>query len=364
MLWLLITSAALHLLFLAWLARQWQRDRTPADPELWPPISIVIAARNESQNLQANLPGILALPYPGETEIILALNNTTDDSLRSIRLLIPGGSKLRILEIPLTPPGWSPKKHALTQAIDAAKYPNLLFTDADCRPEAQWLLAAGRAFASGADLLIGHSPYRKGPGLLNALVRHETFQTALLYTGFARVGRPYMAVGRNIGYTRAFFESAGRFDAHKNRLSGDDDLLVNQHGRSARTAILTQSESKVESDAPETWKGWFRQKIRHLSAGSAYSRSSMLILTGFHGLHAIFYLSLILVLCGANGAVLGGIAFLARTILAMAVLAIPAQRWKNNVPILLFPLLDPLFLLYQFTLVPLSSVLKPKWKSN
>ena len=150
--------------------------------------------------------------------------------------------RFRLVTVTRTPAGFSPKKYALTLGIKAARHERLLFTDADCRPGSpDWLRLMQRGFGGpdGAGIVLGFSGYAELPGLLNQLIRYETLLTAAQYLGLAWAGRPYMGVGRNLGYTRSTFHSTKGFASHIRRLSGDDDLLVQDAvAAGARAAVV------------------------------------------------------------------------------------------------------------------------------
>ena len=80
------------------------------------------------------------------------------------------------------------------------------------------------------EIVIGLSPNEKGGRglLLPVFAAYETFLTAFLYAGWSIAGIPYMAVGRNLAYTKSFFSRAVGFSSIQSRLSGDDDLLINK----------------------------------------------------------------------------------------------------------------------------------------
>ena len=362
MLYVLLTAALLNLLLWAGLIRPWYRWQAPRPAAPAPPLSVVIAARNEAHHLTELLPQLLSLSYDGPFEVVLVLDRCTDDSVAIVRSLTAHNTRLRPVVIDATPEGWAPKKWALEQGIATAQHPHLVFTDADCRPDTGWLGGMGAAFAEGADLVLGLGPYTAHPGLLNAAIQYETFLTGMLYLGAAAWGRPYMGVGRNLGYTRTFFDAAGGFAAHRDRLSGDDDLLVNAAGPGARVALLLSGDARTESAPERSWGAWWRQKMRHLSAGTAYRKSTQLFLALFHGAHAIFYLSLLLVLWETQemGWALG--VWLSRNALLMVGLWRPFRKWNARNWVFFFPGLDVLYLLYNLLLVPLSLVSQPKWK--
>lgn len=327
------------------------------------PISVIIALRNEQENLLVNLDSWVTQDFAGEWELVLVLDRCTDASAGIVKGFAQKFPRIKVVEISETALGWAPKKFALQQGIRQAKHGRLAFTDADCHLEAGWLRGMDQAFSAGAELVLGVGPLKRKPGVLNALARFETWMTAIMYTGLAGWGHAYMGVGRSMGYTRALWEKAGGFEGHKDRLSGDDDLLVNAVGKSARIQVLNEKGSRAYSDAPGTWPDWISQKLRHHSAAPAYSFSSQLILVCVHGLHAIFYLSLVLAfLCSDQPgwvAVVAGCRFLASTSLWAF------TSWPDRSDLLLWaPLLDFCYLLYIIVIGPVGMILPPKWKGK
>lgn len=362
MLFLFLAAAALNVLLWAYIALPWWNKEAENQSEEGPSLSVIIAARNESANLNLHLAKWLSLPYVGDWELILVLDRCTDDSEAFAQSLQGQFARLNVISIERTPPDWAPKKWALNQGMEAAQYDHFLFMDADCDPAEGWLQAMGGAFAQDKELILGLGPYLKRGGLLNAFVRYETFLTGLMYIGLARWGRPYMAVGRNLAYTRTFFEQAGGFSAHRQRLSGDDDLLVNAAGKSAKIGTLVTGSSQTLSEAPPNWRSWYHQKIRHLSAGTAYRFSSQLFLGLFHGVHAIFYLSSLLVLWDSQDWQLLLGTFFVRYCLLLGLLWKPFRKWGPTAPVGTFLLSDILYLFYNLLLFPASLVSQPKWK--
>ena len=254
----------------------------PAGPDT-EPVSLIVCARNELDNLRELLPLLLRQDYPAGFEIVLIDDRSHDDTplyAQQLAQLYP--EKLRLVTVDHTPAGFAPKKYALTLGIKAARHPRLLFTDADCRPAGHmWLRLMQRGFGQKSvskggvtvktDLVLGFSAYAERPGLLNQLIRYETLLTGAQYLSFAWRGRPYMGVGRNLAYTRRAFQATKGFAAHMRQLSGDDDLFVQQAARlGLRAAVVADPPAQTRSQPTETWAAWWRQKRRHLSAGPSY----------------------------------------------------------------------------------------------
>ncbi len=244
----------------------------PQDKPL-PPLSVIICARNEEENLRQNLPRILGQDYP-TFEVILVNDFSEDESKWLLKELSKQHPHLKVVEIAEHIRLKHGKKFAVTLGIKAAQYEHLVFTDADCVPQSdQWLRYMGDAFGGGEEIVLGYSPYFKKPGLLNALIRFETFHTAMSYLAYALKGNAYMGVGRNLAYTKSLFFRGKGFASHMHIASGDDDLFVNQNATPHNTVICIHPEAHVWSQPKTTFSAYATQKTRHAGASKAYRTS-------------------------------------------------------------------------------------------
>ncbi len=253
------------------------------------PVSIIICARNEIENLRKNLPIILQQDYP-DFEVIVANDNSgdgTSDFLSELATQYANLREVRYVENERYPKG---KKFVLTLAIKASKYELLLLTDADCEPTGkEWLRIMQQQYKPDTHLVLGYSPYKRAKGLLNRFVRFETFYTALQYLSYAIAKIPYMGVGRNLSYRKSLFFAYKGFASHNHLLSGDDDLFVNETSNSTNTVIEINKETFTYSDAKKTWSGFWQQKSRHLSTGKEYKSKFKYLLGIFSITHILTY---------------------------------------------------------------------------
>jgi len=240
-----------------------------ADEKL-PPVSIIIAASNELENLRELLPILDKQDYP-DFEILIADDRSSDGTYDYLLLnedKLKHLSFLRVLDLPFH---FTAKKYAVTMAVKKAKHEILLFTDADCRPMGdQWIKTMVSQMTEGKEIVLGFSKYQFFPGKLNSLIRYETFQTALQYLSFALAGVPFMGVGRNLLYKKSLFWKNNGFTSHFGLLSGDDDLFINETATGKNVAVSISEDGYTESEPKKTWSEWFVQKRRHLSVGKKY----------------------------------------------------------------------------------------------
>lgn len=353
----------IYLAIMAALVYAWKRiAREPACPGSSPPISVLIAAHNEADNLATHLESWLSQQY-AEYEVVLILDRCEDASEQIIRTHQQVFPHLRYLTIAAVPEGWAPKKWALQQGIEAASHEHLVFTDADCSCPPNWLATMTGKW-SGNALVLGVGPYRWYPGLLNALIQLETHYTALQYIGFAWWGLPYMAVGRNLAYTRAFFRQNGGFSKFQHRLSGDDDLLVNAYAQASNTTLQNSFRAAPLSEPKRIWRDWIQQKLRHLSASPAYSLRSKAVLGLFHFSHLAVYLSGFLYFFpGITNPWLLYV-FFGRLLGAWLLWGMISSSLSQRTWVLAFPILDFLFFLYNLIAVPIGLYIQPTWTKN
>ncbi|QCK14770.1 glycosyltransferase [Mangrovivirga cuniculi] len=242
-----------------------------------PPLSVIVAAHDEQENLKKLIPSILKQDYP-EFELII-VNDRSKDQTKSILENYRNDTRISFINIDTPFPDRDPKKNALLQGIENAKYEHLIFTDADCRPVSDnWLSSYGQIYSGSpnTEVIIGYSPHFPTPGILGKFIEFETTTTLLVYMGKAIKGKPYMAVGRNMSYTKSFFKQSGGFSSFINVTGGDDDIIINRYAKRNHTKVNTSPESAVFTFAKKDLKAYIRQKKRHLSVGKRYNLADKL----------------------------------------------------------------------------------------
>jgi hypothetical protein len=242
-------------------------------PERLPPVSVVIAARNEARNLEPALGSVLAQRYPG-LEVIVVNDRSTDATGAILERLAAADPRLRVLHVRDLPPGWLGKNHALQHGAEGARGEWILFTDADVEIEPLGLARAmGYALEHGVEH-VAIAPELRMPGvLLDAFAG-----TFALF--FARFSKPWKARDprsrRHIG-VGAF--NLVRADAYRAvgghepiRLRPDDDLKL---GKVLKQAGVRQDLLFGQGAVVVEWYSSVGEMVRGLEknafAGVGYS---------------------------------------------------------------------------------------------
>jgi glycosyltransferase involved in cell wall biosynthesis len=328
------------------------------------PVSVIICARNEEDNLRENLPLILAQDFP-DFEVIVVNDRSYDGSYDLLKDMAEVNPRLKVVNIDEDVIVSGSKKFALTLGIKKAAHDILLLTDADCKPSSpQWISQMQKQFSEKTDIVLGVGVYQKKDfSLLNQIIRFDTFITALQYLSYSLAGLTYMGVGRNLAYRKhLFFDNKG-FGSHNHIRSGDDDLFINEVAHKAKVNISVSVDSQTLSMPKTSWSEWFHQKRRHLTTGPLYKTKHQFLLGLFLFSQLVFYPLLItLLVMQYNFPVIISL-FALRFLIQLTVFA-KVTKTLNQRDLLLFsPIIDLVLPFITLTLSVSNMLVKPQtWK--
>jgi len=339
-----------------------KRDETRTKKNV--PVSIIICAKNEAENLEKNLPVILNQDYPN-FEVVLVNDSSSDNTLEIMKNFEAKNNKVKLVDVKTNETFWGNKKYALTLGIKASKHDFLVFTDADCVPNSdKWISHISSHFSNKKALVLGYGAYAKKKfSFLNKLIRFETLLTALQYFSYAKLGIPYMGVGRNMAYRKDLFFNNSGFNNHMSIKSGDDDLFINEVSDNTNTAICFTKESFTISESKTSFKDWVLQKRRHISTAKFYKSIHKFLLVLFYLSQLLFWvLGIVLLLLGNNWEWITALIVL-RFIIIMLCFGFTAKKLGEVDLIILTPFLELFLITSQLFIFIANLISKPKhWK--
>ena len=255
-----------------------------SDVEPKPHVSVLISARNEAEGIRATLDSVLAQDYAGQWDVWVADDRSTDDSPRILAEYAKKNPRLHVLTIKEIPEGVSPKKHALSQLIDACDGEILCLTDADCIVKPTWVAGIVREFEPGIELVAGHSYIPTIPGKSSVLICMQAIET-LIYRVAGTAGLamhlPLTSTGNNLAYRKSFFKSVHGFDNVLKIQSGDDDLLMQKLAADRPWAMryCIAESTFVTTNGKETLKELWEQRKRWASKTIYYTPKIVFVLS-------------------------------------------------------------------------------------
>ncbi|TDD76053.1 glycosyltransferase [Flavobacterium caseinilyticum] len=328
------------------------------------PISVIVCAKNEAENVVNFIPLLAEQNYP-DFEIVLIDDASSDTTLAIFEGFEKQYPNIRLVKVENNEAFWGNKKYALTLGIKAAKKEYLLFTDADCYPTSKdWITAMSSQFTMQKTIVLGYGKYEKIPNsFLNKIIRYETLLTAIQYFSWAKIGHPYMGVGRNLAYKKEMFFNVNGFIDHMQIRSGDDDLFVNQAAVAKNTTIAYTPESFTISKPKTRYKDWILQKRRHVATANYYKPFDKMQLGIFYCSQFLFILLPIILLAFQFNwiAVVSLIAL--RYLVAWTVVGFSAGKLKENDIKLWFPIVEIVLIVTQINIFMTNTFSKPvHWK--
>ena len=328
------------------------------------PISVIVCAKNEEENVRKYLPLLINQDYPN-FEIVLIDDASSDETLELFEEFEKAHKNIKLVKVENNEAFWGNKKFALTMGIKAAKNEHLLFTDADCYPTSNnWITEMTSQFTTEKTIVLGYGAYKKIAGsFLNKIIRFETLLAATQYFSWAKKGNPYMGVGRNLAYNRSEFFAVNGFVNHMKLRSGDDDLFVNEVATKDNTAICYAPESFTISDPKTNFKDWVLQKRRHISTAGYYKFFDKLQLTAFYisQISFVFLAVFLLITQYQLIIVLSLVSF--RYLFSWISVGFAAGKLKEKDVVLFLPIIEIILMFSNFYLFVINIFSKPAhWK--
>ncbi|BDU23461.1 glycosyltransferase [Flavobacterium sp. GSB-24] len=328
------------------------------------PVSVVVCAKNEEENVKKYIPLLAQQDYP-DFEIVLIDDASSDETLEVFEEFEKEFPNIRLVKVENNEAFWGNKKYALTLGIKATKKDYLLFTDADCFPTSKdWITSMTSHFTLNKTIVLGYGGYEKVErSFLNKVIRFETILTAVQYFSWAKLGLPYMGVGRNLAYKKEEFFNVNGFIDHIQIRSGDDDLFINQAANKTNTTISYTPESFTYSKPKKTYKEWFTQKRRHISTAEHYKFFDKMQL-GLFFISQLFFFLLVVILLAFQFQWIAVLAILAtRYTVVWTVIGCSAGKLKENDLKIWFPVVEIALILTQINIFITNIFSKPVyWK--
>ncbi|MBN1118800.1 MAG: glycosyltransferase [Bacteroidales bacterium] len=241
-------------------------------------ISVIIAFRDEEKYLSPLLSSLKKQTYHQEYfEVIFANDHSNDNSANIIREQLSGVLDYKIIELEENKKG---KKEALLLAAEHAQGELLVFTDADCTVNENWLTLFNNFYCekSKPSMIIGLVDNFDAQGLLSEIFRLEFLSLVITGAGMTALKMPVFANGANLAVRRKDYLEENYL---KNDFSsGDDVFLLHQlKGRRKKIELLNSAGSVVHTAAPNSFKEFVNQRIRWGSKARAYTDGAAIFLT-------------------------------------------------------------------------------------
>lgn len=252
----------LEYLFFTWGSHRSLRISRVKEKSL-PTISIIVAARNEEQNIEACLNSLIAQSYPAEKTEIIAVNDESEDRTLAIMHQVaakhPG--RITVISTVLENSNIGGKARAIAQGVDCSSGELVLLTDADCTPVHTWASAVVEHFHPDIDLFAGYTVVRSS-NLFTRLQQLDWLHLQVLAGASMSFNSPVGVVGNNMGFRRTAYDRVGGYRGIHFSVTEDFALFKAMLNAGSKAVYSCTYQSHVITEPFGTLGGVMRQKHR------------------------------------------------------------------------------------------------------
>lgn len=314
-------------------------------------VSVLICVKDNAANLDLLLNSLQNQTY-SNFEIIV-IDDFSKDEIKSV---------LAKFNLPHIMPDYdiAGKKAAVLKGVSVATGSYILTIDSDCLPHSSEWIETIIEELEGKTVILGYSPFYKKNTFVHLLQNYENAYIGMQYLSYAKLGIPYMGVGRNLLFDKKEFLDKKPFENNMNIASGDDDFIVQAISNGNNTGIALNENSFTYSHAQTSLKKYIKQKVRHISTANRYSSLVKILLTFFGLLHILFYLVLFSGIILIKNVHFFGLIYLCFMLMMMSIQYPVFKRLKNTKAWLLTPVMDFALAFVYFFLSPYTIFTKNK----
>lgn len=343
----------------------WNRNKT-FEPDLLQPsinLSVIIAFRNESENISALIESLIHQNYPRELfEVILVDDHSTDSSFQLAQTVLKlSGIKYSLL---CMQEGCEGKKAAQQMAIEHAKGDLLVFTDADCKLQENWLLTHALFYLQyKPKLTIGMVDYRPIRNIMDMAERLDFLSLINISAGLCSQGYPILCNGANLAVQREIFSNNPNLKPAL--ASGDDVFLLHyvKQNYPGQVQVLKSAQNIVYTKPAGSLRKFLIQRIRWGSKSKNYTDFDTILVASI-----VFVTSLAICAALVNGFIYSNY-FYAYLILAKSgadifFFAHFNQFWNYKKTLWLIPVINMVYPIYIVAIGIIANLLPFKWKDR
>ncbi len=309
-------------------------------------VSIVIAARNEENNLESLLNDIVLQDYPLDLlDVSIIDDRSTDKTWDIITSFSRKYTFIKGLQIQELSEEMTPKKNALTKAIESTSGEIIVTTDADCRVQKTWVSSMVNSLSDNYSISIGYSQTDiSSDSLFHRLQNMDFLGIMAANAGAAGWGNYWSGSGQNLAYLRSAFEEIGGFNPVHYRISGDDMYLVQSISKTGTATFNIDLAGAVKTTPTETLEQFVNQRSRWASNSRRMSEGSY---SFFLFLVAAFLSNVFILISFIFGSGPFFLAFLIKFLFEGGVLFLGGQLFKTTTPFyvyILWSLVQPFYI--------------------
>lgn len=281
-------------------------------------ISIVVAARNESDHLPDLIKSFEQLNYPKELfEVIVVDDHSDDHTAQMAEQLLKEFDLYGKVKSLHNSEG---KKSAIEAGVQLAQGDLIVTTDADCIHHPDWLRTIGASYRKGKAAILIMPVVLQGKGFFARLQYMESIGLAGLTGGSLAIGKPLMCNGANMAFEKRIYQEMNFNAIRADIPSGDDTFfMLSFFAKNPKRVMFIKAKTAlVYSKSQPHWNSFVNQRIRWASKVKFYHQFYIKAIGAFLSFYSVLQLyamaALILWCYGNNSLMIPLIILIARLV--------------------------------------------------
>jgi len=228
-----------------------------------PSATVIVAARNEENNILRCMQSLNNLIYPkNKLEIIIVNDNSTDRTGEIINEYIKDKPKFKSV-VPTGQIGnMKGKANAIANAVKISTGEIILTTDADCSVSETWAETICSYYKEDVALVCGYTN-QKDSGVFSGIQSVDFIYLLTVAGGTINLGKPLSCIGNNMSYRRSVYDEIGGYENIPFSVTEDFQMLMSMHKLKKYKIIYPIDKGALVTSQPcNDVKTLYRQKKR------------------------------------------------------------------------------------------------------
>lgn len=313
------------------------------------PVSVIIYAKNNAEQLRTLLPVLLDQNYH-QFELLIVNNASTDETLDLLKEYVTMYPNVRMVDVVNNEAFWGHKKYALTLGVKASTYEHLMFIDAENKVLSNnWLLQMSSFFTQNKTIIMGAAYYTKHKGFLNKIIRFDHSMQQMQAFAWSKISKPYSLHLPNFAFKKEMFYHVNGFINHMQQRTFTNEYFLNDAGSVKNTTVCEWPETFIELPAITDKKEFKEFKSQQLQLLKSQKLAAFKI-KFFNLCQFLFLMSCIVSIALIEYLYLSLGIFIFRYLLLWIIFAKNAKKFNYKDLIILFPVLDFIYIFMQVQL--------------
>jgi cellulose synthase/poly-beta-1,6-N-acetylglucosamine synthase-like glycosyltransferase len=247
-----------------------RKRKSNESTEYQPYVSVIIAARNEENNIEKSVLSVSKSNYPKDKYEIIVVNDRSTDSteniLKELQSII---SNLNVLSITTD----SQKKNlkgkpgAISYGISVARGEIIMMTDADCIVNEEWINSIVSEFSNNQVGLVASFTNVIGERIFDKIQAVEWAYLHTMASGGIGWNHPLGCYGNNLSIRKQAYEKVGGYENISFSVTEDLAMLQAISNSGYEVRYITKADADVDTLPTLTFADYIKQRHRWAVGG-------------------------------------------------------------------------------------------------